>query len=163
MKKRYDLAEAVINHIFRGDNNNGALSGFHSRALVTPEEIVLGGENQQRAQGGTQTYVASVKVRVGGVLLGPKQSSFFPRNWTKDQTVLWLEQGLTSMSTEHAKLTANTRYNEQPFVRPARQPYSAGVGAHFTKFKANKVTCYILYQGGEIATIFPFAPGYGEN
>ena len=159
MKKRYNLAESVINHIFHGDNNNGALSGFHSEAEVAPDVIVFSGDNQARALSEDQTYVASVKVRVGGVLLGPKKSSFFPRKWSKEQTLLWLEQGLTSMNPQHAKLAANTRNYE----RPLRQPQSAGVGLHFGKFKANKVTCYILYQDGQIASIFPYAPGYGEG
>lgn len=157
MTKRYELLTAVIDHIFRGDNNNGDLAGFHSEARVNNATLVLGGDNAQRKRDNL-TYVAMVSTRVNGVLLGPKKSSFFPHNWTENDTIVWLEQGLTSMSPAHAKLAANTLH----YARPLRAAHTAGVGAHFTKFKANKVTCYILYQNGQIASIFPFAPGFGE-
>ena len=159
MPKRYQLSEAVIEHIFRGENNEGSLAGFHSEAVVRDAALVFAGDNQARRQGGTLTYVASATVSVGGSRLGPKKSSFFPRNWSKDDTILWLEQGLTSMNPTHAKMSANVRNYE----RPLRAAHTEGVGAFFTKFKANRVTCYILYQGGQIATIFPHAPGFGED
>ena len=159
MTKRYRLSQTVIDHIFSGESNAGSLAGFHSEAVVRNATLVFTGDNQARAQSGTLTYVASATVRIGGKNVGPKMSSFFPRNWSKDDTILWLEQGLTSMNPDHAKMSANMRN----YVRPLRAPHSEGVGAFFTKFKANKVTCYILYQGGQIATIFPHAPGFGEG
>jgi hypothetical protein len=165
--KRYQLSQAVIDHIFRGDSNEGTLAGFHSEArvitnantLASSATLVLAGDNAARRTGKTQTYVASATTTVNGARLGPKKSSFFPTGWSEEQTILWLEQGLTSMNPQHAKMSANVRNYE----RPLRQAHTAGVGAHFSKFKANKITCYILYQGGEIATIFPFAPGYEEE
>ena len=157
MTKRYQLADAVIDHIFRGDNNNGGLAGFHSEARVGDARLVLAGDNARRKRDDL-TYVAMVTTRVAGVLLAPKKSSFFLRSWSEAKTVIWLEQGLTSMNPAHANLSANTLH----YARPLRAPHTAGVGASFIKFKANKVTCYILYQGGQIASIFPFAPGFGE-
>ena len=169
MSKRFTLSTAVIEHIFRGDNNNGSLSGFHSEARGDAT-LLFAGDNQQRRQDGL-TYVAWATVTVDGTQLGPKKSSFFPhpenRNtridnpqlWTEENTKLWLEQGLTSSNPTHAAMSANTLH----YQRPLRQPFTAGVGASFRKFKANRVTCYILYQGGVIASIFPHAPGFGEE
>jgi hypothetical protein len=158
MPKRYSLPQAVIDHIFRGDNNNGSLAGFHSEARVKDAELVFQGDNQARKMGGL-TYVAMATTILNGVRLGPKKSSFFPPGWTEEQTILWLEQGMTSMTPAHAKMSVNTLH----YQRPLRQPHSEGVGAHFIKFKANKVTCYILYQGGQIASVFPYSPGFGED
>jgi hypothetical protein len=55
------------------------------------------------------------------------------------------------------------RKRTRNYERPLRRPHTAGVGAHFGKFKANQVTCYLLSQDGVIASIFPYAPGYGEG
>jgi hypothetical protein len=158
MPKRYQLADDVIEHIFRGDNNDGTLAGFHSEARVKNATLVLAGDNARRKRDGL-TYVAMASTRVGGVLLGPKRSSFFPEGWSESNTILWLEQGLTSMNTAHARMSANTLNYE----RPLRAAHTPGVGTFFNKFKANKVTCYIMYQGGQIASIFPYAPGFGED
>ena len=156
IKKRYSLPDDVIRHIFEGDADGNDFAGFHSEVVKSFENgnvqhVTIPGDELLK-RNANKPYKAYVRVKIGGAFKGPtvgREKSFFPKNWKKDDIVRWIEQALTDPGDK-------CRSSHQDWLDNPRQIRSTGVvGQVLDTIRVNKVTCSILYEGGEIASVFP--------
>jgi hypothetical protein len=160
LKKRYSLPGKVITHIFEGEVSGNNFAGFHSEAVKSIEdgdvEVTswFPGQQQRRREG--KSYKANVKVKIDGKWYGPGFSSFFPRagagsDWTKDNIIRWLEQGLTNPKDKDRPSRGAWKDNPRAIRK-------SDTGTPVERVKVNGVTCEIQYQGKNIASIYPIVP-----
>lgn len=153
LKKRYSLSQDVITHIFDGEVSGNSFSGFHCESRKNPanRQMVIhqisGEQNANREA--NRPYKAQVKINVGGTMKGPELKSIFPKNWKEADIIRWMEQALTDPRDK-------CRPSRAAWTTTPRSLRSTGIpGQQLAKIKINKVSCIVLYQGGEIASIYP--------
>jgi hypothetical protein len=74
VSKSYPLDPKEINHIFRGDNNEGSLADFHSESCVDNAALVFQGDNQAQEISGTQTVELQHVITPQGFLIHLKRN-----------------------------------------------------------------------------------------
>ena len=153
LKKRYSLSSEVITHIFDGEVSDNSFSGFHSEArknLINGRMVItqISG-TEQINRDANKPYKARVSISVGGRMRGPELKSMFPKNWSESDIIRWMEQALTSPSD-------SARPSRDAWSTTPRSLRTTGVsGQQLSRIKINKVSCIVLYQGGQIASIYP--------
>lgn len=163
IKKRYSLPEKVIKHIFEGEvkeSEPGKFAGFHSEVKKSKEGgdvkiVSIPGDENAKRTSGDKPYKARVQVKIGGSLKGPTagtEKSFFPKKWTQEKIVLWIEQALTSPGD-------SARCSHKDWLENPRQIRTTGVrGQVLDTIRINKVVCTVLYEDAQIASIYPRLP-----
>ena len=153
LKKRYSLSPNVITHMFDGEVSGNSFSGFHSEARknVTNGRMVLSqidGPNQLK-RNDNKPYNARVSISVGGTTRGPELKSMFPKNWSEANIIRWIEQALTDPND-------TARPSRAAWTTEPRSLRRTGiVGQQLARIKINKVSCIVLYENGQIASIYP--------
>jgi Bacterial EndoU nuclease len=99
------------------------------------------------------SYWANIRVRIGNAWYGPGMSSFFPWKWKQEDIVRWIEQALTSPPD-------SDRPTRQDWTTNPRAIRRTDTGGQLRKIIVNRVSCSVLYQGREIASIYPNVPGF---
>jgi hypothetical protein len=161
LKKRWSLPASVIRHIFEGDINDGALSGFHSEAVKhfsdNVRTLAMQDAEQTRRRLSGQPYKMSVEVKIGETWYGPKVSTFFPHpdktykgcKFTKDNIVRWIEQALTKHSDKDRPDRASWTTNPRKMAK-------TDTGRDIVRIRIGGVPCHVLYQSGVgIASVYP--------
>lgn len=153
LKKRYSLPQSVITHVFDGEVSDNSFSGFHSEARKNQQNgrmviTQISGDDAVK-RNANKPYRAYVSIQVGGQLRGPELKSMFPKNWREADIIRWAEQALTDPRD-------SARPSREAWTTEPRSMRSTGiVGQQLARIKINKVSCIVLYQGGEIASIYP--------
>jgi hypothetical protein len=149
--KRYQLPADAITHIFDGEVNGGNFDGFHSEQVKNPgnnqlQIVSILPAQALRRNSGTQAYSMHVRVKFGAAWKGPAlgtRKSFFPRNWTQDRIVMWIEQALTH--------PGRARHSRQDWAaRPERE-----LLVYNDQIRVNGVRCIVQYHGNVVDSVYP--------
>lgn len=162
LKKRWTLPDSVIRHIFSGETSGNSFGGFHSeveKSLDNGGMQIDGQPNPEqmlrREEG--KTYKLKVKIKLNGTFCTTGGiSTFFPnpkfpnaKRWTKENIILWIEQGLTDPND--SVRSSRAEWESQP----RGQRGTGVVGQALTKIRVNGISCHVLYQSGAVVSIYP--------